>query len=407
MSGEQPSTPLTPRPGQREHQSVEQVDPVAHGERAGAAAAPPAGRVVRGDHHEPAVVAQQRGGRGASVVRPRRDGRGPVAPGCRPGRGTDGHPRTASRLCFSDLGFDLGGGGHARRSRQAEDATIAPARVAEPHVCARDPIQREGVAQAPPNASPAPSPLHDLDGHRGTSRGSAVVREDAAGTLLDDASSTPALVQGPRRAYGSRIADMRSRTRRGCRPRRRRSGSALLHVLARVLAGGPEHRAVVQVQDGVVRGPPGRAGGQRRLAARLLGQARDGDPEDLRPAYRVPGPARSRRSACRGGGGGRSTAGSRRAGRYSQKVTGVGRSATGVTNRSSTPKPAQGVRAGTRRRGRRPVRVITALRRPSRPPTRRDDWPGCRRRNFAEGSPRTAATCPPARIECPPPCVRW
>ena len=65
-AAEQPVDPWT---GQRGLQPVQQVDPVAHGQRPVADAVGAAGRVVAGDDHQPAVGRDQRG-LGPGVGRP-------------------------------------------------------------------------------------------------------------------------------------------------------------------------------------------------------------------------------------------------------------------------------------------------------------------------------------------------
>ena len=59
MSG-LPSSPSTPGPGQRGLQPLQQIDPVAHGQRPVADAVGAAGRVIAGDDHQPAVGRDQR-----------------------------------------------------------------------------------------------------------------------------------------------------------------------------------------------------------------------------------------------------------------------------------------------------------------------------------------------------------
>ena len=171
---------------------------------------------------------------------------------------------------------------HARRP-----ATIAPAALQNRMLRSRSHPARREWHRAPPNASPAPRPLTTSTGTGGTS--TCVWPSWAStpfGPCLTIASGTPALVQRPRRRVGLALADG-GLALVEVADRDVDEGQRLLDPLAGLLAGGPEHRPVVQVEDGVAAAGPGAQRRQRGLPAGLLGQPGDGDPEDLRVADRV------------------------------------------------------------------------------------------------------------------------
>src|SRR5690242_5339985 len=174
---------------------------------------------------------------------------------------------------------DLGRRGHGVRAGQP-GGHDGPGGVGEAHHPFGIPAREQPVAQRPAERVAGAEAVHDVDGHwRDLGGGRAVGGEDALGALLDDGELHARVVQLARRPEWFPGADggvaLVEVAHRHGRVRQR-----LLDPVPGLLAGRPEHRAVVQVEDGDVFPGSGPEGGQGGGAARLLGQAGDGNPED-------------------------------------------------------------------------------------------------------------------------------
>ena len=282
MSGV-PSTPFTPGrdSASTSRSSRSTRSPMANG-RLPAASAPRAGWSAAIIISRPCDTEQ--GGGPAALGRGLGDRRGPLDPG---------GDQVAEEVVIhglppasSILGLDLVHSGHRVGARQPprDDRTGG---VAEPHAPLQVPSSEKGVTQRAAERVARAEAVDDVDRHRRhLDVGLAVVGEHALRALLDDRQRDPPLVQRPRRGVRLALADG-GLALVEVADRDVDVGQRLLDPLAGLLAGGPEHRPVVQVEDGVAAAGPGPQRGQRGLAAGLLGQAGDRDPEDLRVADRV------------------------------------------------------------------------------------------------------------------------
>jgi hypothetical protein len=136
------------------------------------------------------------------------------------------------------------------------------------------------VAQRPAERVPGAQAVDHLDRHRRhLDRGVVVPGQHTLGSLLDHHDLDPAVAQGlggrPRLALAHggvalvQVAHGHADVLQGP-----------LHPGPGLLPGGPEHRPVVQVEDGDARLGPGLEGVEGGAAARLLGEAGDRHPED-------------------------------------------------------------------------------------------------------------------------------
>ena len=198
---------------------------------------------------------------------------------------------------------------------------------------------------APPNASPAPRPLTTSTGTGGTTTELVAAHaQHARRALLDDGELDPGREQrrgGRARGRVSPIATSHS-SQVADRDVDAGRAAALMCVVG-LVARRPEHRPVVEVEDGGAvrrRAPPARPWWPRGDGS--CAEAGAGDPEDVGGRDRVEVELVGvdlevgRRRAA-----GRSRAGSRRAGRSRRTSPASAGPATAVTKRSSTPKPAQ------------------------------------------------------------------
>ena len=197
-------------------------------------------------------------------------------------------PGSSGRLPFGQRRLDL-----VRRSASRSSTRGARRRSRRrrwrTRWCAAGPSRRAARGtRAPPNASPAPRPLTTSTGNGGTStRSSRVAASTPLGPCLTMARSRPRSSRASAARCGSVSPTATSHSSR--LPTATVTCSRALPTCSlRVGRVGPEHRPVVEVEDGVRRGgrgPPRRRSGCR--AAGSCGQTGDRGPVDPRVADRV------------------------------------------------------------------------------------------------------------------------
>ncbi len=279
---------LRPRPGgRRGGKASEQLAAARHGARVGPDPERAPRRVVGGDEQQAAVVAHDR--RRARVaqawamrcwladaisVRSATDTVGLVVIVTSP-----------AAACSAAIGSRLPGApgpgpGWAWRWSTPASRRRWPRRRWRTRGCGAGPSRRAGRGTGRRRRRPCPEAVDDTTGNGGTStRSPRVAARTPLGPCLTTAISTPrssSAVGGPLRV-GLAHRDLALLTVA-------HGDSHVLEGLADLGAGlvgvRPEHRPVVEVEDGVLSAPADLPGREVGAAARLLGQARDSRPED-------------------------------------------------------------------------------------------------------------------------------
>ena len=169
-------------------------------------------------------------------------------------------------------------------SEQARPGHDGPGGVREAHHPFDVPAGQQPVAQRAAERVTGAEPVEHVDRHRRhLDRHGPVVREHALRTLLDDRETDAELVQraggGQRLPLPHRgIALVEVADRDGHMRQR------LLDPVPGLLPRVPEHRPVIQVQDGDLPSPSRLQRGEGRGTARLGAKTGPGDPEDTRRA---------------------------------------------------------------------------------------------------------------------------